>query len=161
MFRAERRQAGLRMKHLNSSDWRASTHMKHSSIWKNWSPEHRNERRVERYFAIVSGPGVQSSNRLEVMLALLIPEPSTVFWPLFHRTWSQCDGTWHLRDQLVADLRRHNRQRMGTSFLDADGLKWLRSLTDPIPVFRGCSANRVEGVSWSTDRSIAEGFARG
>jgi hypothetical protein len=34
-------------------------------------------------------------------------------------------------------------------------------LPDKLRVFRGCSRERVLGVAWTTDRQVAEGFARG
>ena len=34
-------------------------------------------------------------------------------------------------------------------------------LPDQVEVFRGCSRPRVRGVSWTTDRDVAAGFAQG
>jgi hypothetical protein len=115
----------------------------------------------KHYVGILSGPGVQSGNRLAVMLALLKYQPSGVFWPVFHETWDHCDGTWGLRHWLAADLRRHNERRLGATYLRGDNRAWLDSLPDPVRVFRGCSRERVKGVSWTTDREIADGFAYG
>jgi hypothetical protein len=35
------------------------------------------------------------------------------------------------------------------------------SLPDPAPVWRGCERGRERGLSWTTDRKVAAGFARG
>lgn len=95
------------------------------------------------------------------MLALLTYQPSGVFWPVFHGTWSHCDGTWHLRHRLHADLLRHHARRPGIDYLQAEGRAWFDGLPDPVPVLRGCSRQRVKGMSWTVERAVAERFAQG
>lgn len=116
---------------------------------------------IAHYAGILSGPGVESGNRLDVMLALLTYQPSAVFWPVFHAGWKHCDGTWELRRRLADDLRRHNARRLGATFLPPDDREWLETFSDPIRVYRGCSRERVKAASWTTDSTVAEGFARG
>jgi len=115
---------------------------------------------IEHYLGILRGPGVESGNRLEVMLALLKFQPSAVFWPVFHRAWPRCHATWEAHEWLETTLLRHNARRTGTNFLADNNKAWFDTLPETIEVFRGCSRQRVRGVSWTTDPTVAEGFAK-
>ncbi len=104
---------------------------------------------------------VSSEERLGVLLTLTQGKPATVFWPAFFRWWNICDDTWHWRNRLLRALRRHNADEPGTSYLSETNRQFLDGLPDPVRVFRGCSRRRARGVSWTTDREIAAGFAKG
>ena len=116
---------------------------------------------IESFNQTLLGGGVQSGNRLDVMLALLTYQPSIIFWPVFHANWTHCDGTEHLSDRLVSDLRRHDTRRRSVPLLRKTDSDWFQSLTNPIRIYRGCSGPRVHRVSWTTEISVAENFARG
>jgi len=45
--------------------------------------------------------------------------------------------------------------------LEADELAFYDALPETIAVWRGCEAGRERGLSWTIDRSVAEGFAIG
>jgi hypothetical protein len=94
-----------------------------------------------------------SSNRLLQLLILVGHAPPTLFWPAFHADWPHCDGTWWIQDLLLGVLRRQAPALISDAFFDA--------LPAQVRVFRGCSRERVRGVSWTLDRRIAEGFAQG
>ena len=47
------------------------------------------------------------------------------------------------------------------AFLQSAQRQFFDTLPPLVQVFRGCSAPRVRGIAWSTERSVAEGFARG
>jgi hypothetical protein len=66
-----------------------------------------------------------------------------------------------LRDELLSELTRRNSEEPGTLYLPDAARRHFEGLPDPIRVFRGTSRARVLGVSWTTDRQLAEGFARG
>lgn len=104
---------------------------------------------------------VNSEERLDVLLALTRCKPAMVFWPVFFDQWPHCDDTWHLRDRLLSELRRHHSEEPGLGYLSDRARAFLDSLPDPVQVFRGCSWRRVMGVSWTTDRSVAAKFAHG
>jgi hypothetical protein len=45
--------------------------------------------------------------------------------------------------------------------MDQDQTELLGRLPNEVEVFRGCSLSRVNAISWTTDREIAEDFAAG
>jgi hypothetical protein len=92
-----------------------------------------------------------SHERILVLLVRLASAPPAIFWPVFAKCWSMCDATWWVRDALLLTLRR---QAPGPALTDD-------AIPERVRVFRGCSHERVLGVSWSTARTVAEGFARG
>jgi hypothetical protein len=84
------------------------------------------------------------------------PPPREIFWPVFCFHWSHCDDTWYLQHYLILALRNH-----APAILSDDEQKSFDALPDPVRVYRGCSRERIKGVSWTTERSMAENFARG
>jgi hypothetical protein len=92
-----------------------------------------------------------SSDRLSVTLALLTGAPGNIFCKVFLEWWNRCDATWHDRDYLL-DLLRHHR---------ADLAARLPDLPPRAAIYRGCSAERVRGVSWTPSEPVAQEFARG
>jgi hypothetical protein len=91
-----------------------------------------------------------SEDRLPVLLDLTAKAPSPLFWLVFEHEWPTCDATWSFRDLLLTRLRRYAPNPLFKSPPD-------QTLT----VWRGCDRDRVLGLSWTTDRKIAQGFARG
>ena len=45
--------------------------------------------------------------------------------------------------------------------MDEAGGEFFDSLPDTVPIYRGCSKERVRGISWTTDRTVAKSFASG
>ena len=84
-----------------------------------------------------------SERRLETILDLCEDVPA-VFAEVFLSEWPLCDDTWRLRRRLLWALRRTE--------LNLPGRR---------TVYRGCSSERVRGVSWTTLPDIALGFALG
>lgn len=109
---------------------------------------------IDRIFEI----GVNSETRLSVMLNLIEDQPAAIVWPVFLRAWPICDATRYQRRDLLRLLRSLSSAR---DFFDADGATFFDRLPDPVTIYRGCSRPRVRGVSWTTDRDVAAGFARG
>ena len=72
--------------------------------------------------------------------------------------WSVCDATWHARTRLLQVLRA---MEPAVPFFSPEQRAFFDALPAQINVFRGCSGPRVRAVSWTTDRTVAEGFARG
>jgi hypothetical protein len=100
-----------------------------------------------------------SHERLMTMLATMGregPPPREIFWPVFCDCWSRCDDTWYLQPYLIPALRNH-----APAILSEDEQKIFDALPDRVRVYRGCSRERINGASWTTDRSVAENFARG
>ena len=97
-----------------------------------------------------------SHERLGVMLMQLDVAPREIFWPVFCDHWSHCDDTWRLRIPLLSFLRMH-----APPILSADEQKIFNALPERVRVFRGCPRERTMGLSWTTERHVAERFAHG
>lgn len=105
---------------------------------------------------------VSSEKRALEMYMLLRGVDTETFWRVFNECWNICDDTWLVRTWLLDDLRHHSRFAPARRFLVHDEDKALFDcLPARIEIFRGCNVNRVRGLSWTTKRKIAEGFAHG
>lgn len=100
-----------------------------------------------------------SSGRLGLALDLLAHETSgAVFWTVLCEIWCSSDNTWNRQAQLRFALVLH--ARTGPRYIPADKQPpndWPQFLK----VWRGCSRERVQSVSWTLDRTVAEKFAWG
>jgi len=99
-----------------------------------------------------------SEYRLLTVLPLIELAPPEIFWPAFLEAWSFCDATWSYRSEI---LRAMKDAGSALAFLAPSQRQFFDTLPTVVRVFRGCSALRVRGIAWSTERSVAEGFARG
>lgn len=108
---------------------------------------------------VLFGQGVDSTNRVRVMIDLMrrVSSPA-VFWRIFILGWSECDDTWSESLVLLRILHEHGS---GAQFLQGEARSFYEGLPDLVPIFRGCSRQRLRGLSWTTNLEIAEGFARG
>jgi hypothetical protein len=105
------------------------------------------------------GPGINSHERCRAMLNVLPRDNPDIVWSVFLGAWSSCDVTWTEKEsvlRMLADtggdaLDHYNNE--SRAFFDA--------LPDTVTVHRGCSLERVDGLAWTTDKAVAEGFARG
>lgn len=102
-----------------------------------------------------------SQQRLPEMLGLIGKSAPFVFWPVFIRNWSMCDDTWPYRKRALASLRKFQRLEYGTNYLLAQAKLTYEAYPKLVPVFRGCSADRMHEIAWTTDKDMAFGFARG
>jgi hypothetical protein len=92
------------------------------------------------------------------VLSLIESAPPEIFWPAFMAEWGKCDRTWDQNRRLLQALKKAGNSFV---FLSPAQRAFLERLPPQVEVFRGCSAPRVRGVAWTTDRMVAEGFARG
>ena len=106
-------------------------------------------------------------NQLEAFLIALYRLPRSlradakVFWPAFLDAWPNCDDTWPWQKHLLEVLGWFGLEWPGSEFLEPDAHAFFDFLPDPVTIFRGCSRPRVRGVSWTTDKAVAEAFACG
>ena len=82
------------------------------------------------------------------------------FWPVFTEMWSCCDSTWENRNAVLKLLRKHAKTREACDRRE-DENAFYNELPERITVYRGCSKMRQRGLAWTTDRGVAEGFAKG
>lgn len=104
---------------------------------------------------------ISSEKRLESFLyEFEIQESGETFWPVFTEMWTICDATWEHRSDVCTLLRRHADTRATYDRREREQT-FFRSLPERLTVYRGCSRMRQRGVSWTTDREVAAGFAKG
>jgi hypothetical protein len=80
---------------------------------------------------------------------------------IFSEIGNMCDAPWPRRS-ILADLLRGARANV--ELFEVLGLAewtWLEALPPIIAVYRGCQRGRERGLSWTTERAVAEGFAKG
>ena len=109
---------------------------------------------LERFF----GAGINSANRLQIMLQELEHHPRSTFWSSFQAVWPTCDDTWFTMDLALEALRWNGP---AVDFLSGADREFYVSLPDMIEVYRGCRLSRLRGLSWTTDRTVAASFALG
>jgi len=115
---------------------------------------------ADEILGVLFGPGVNSENRCGRMLDVLSESgDEDAFWPVFLSAWSRCDDTWNMRHEILDAV-----QECGGGFLrhiSAEDRMIYDHLPRWITAYRGCSRDRIFGLSWTLDRTIAAGFARG
>lgn len=102
-----------------------------------------------------------SQNRAAPLLSALERQPINVFWPILMANWSSCDRMAAQKTGLLRIMTEANKYSPSRPYLSEKAREWFDSLPDPITVYRGCSKWAVRGLSWTTDKEIAEGFSRG
>jgi hypothetical protein len=80
---------------------------------------------------------------------------------IFLEWGNMCDAPWPYRSYIADALRRALAEVTLIELLEAAERTFYVGLPDLVPVWRGCERARERGLSWTTDRVIAEGFARG
>jgi hypothetical protein len=76
--------------------------------------------------------------------------PAAVFWRVLKDVWPSCDKTWVHRDDLLALLREHSPSPL------------VPDAVEPVlTIWRGCSRERMRGLSWTMSDRVAQQFARG
>lgn len=117
--------------------------------------------RAESIIAALFGPGVNSDSRLPLFLELTAGEPSETFWKVFAAVWDSCDATGPWQEGLAAALADHCRRADFRLALSPSDAAWLSALPDRVRIYRGGDRHAIRGLSWTTARHVAEGFARG
>jgi hypothetical protein len=103
------------------------------------------------------------------MISLIAEEPPEIFWPIFAEQWPRCDAAWEWSDVLVLLFQRVGPCPMNYYYADVgfqiDGefyKDFWRDVPEQLTVYRGAARSRIEGaISWTTDKRVAENFARG
>src|SRR5215212_87486 len=85
---------------------------------------------------------LNSKDRLPDLLGVMENMPGPMFWKAMIHTWSVCEDTWQYQDRLLVLLRQHAETapaRIRNALLYDE--------LDDLIVFRGCSRQRVRGIS--------------
>jgi hypothetical protein len=75
--------------------------------------------------------------------------------------WHLCDAPWGVRSDLARLLRSACSEVRVADLLSPDARSFYEGLPALVPVWRGCERGRERGLSWTTDRIVAERFATG
>lgn len=111
----------------------------------------------------VFGYGIDSDNRMFEILRLVnrISGGFSQRLKFIKRTWSAAEdlyqdgGTINYR---LGDIAEHIDFR---SAFTAEEKVWFDGLGDKFTIYRGCLEDRIDGLSWTTDRAVAESYAAG
>jgi hypothetical protein len=72
-----------------------------------------------------------------------------------------CDAPWSNRS-VIADALRYARTGVDLAgLLEPNERDLYMALPDLVSLWRGCEKGRERGLSWTLDRTVAEGFAQG
>lgn len=126
------------------------------------------KRHIKQITDQLFGVGIDSTNRLPAMLYLLndFTMQPEVAWPVFHEVWNCCEPTWEHCDELLEFLEMTEYSFDGKTgcprdYLSSKDKAAFDALPENIQIYRGCSLSNVYGFSWTTERKVAEGFAKG
>jgi hypothetical protein len=102
-----------------------------------------------------------SERRPQEALPLLEAAKPATFWKAFNDCWNIFDDTWQFVPRLLSALRRNAKLAPPYIYMPQESVKIFDALPDEVQVFRGCSRERVAGLSWSLNRDVATGFTHG
>ncbi|MGR3815198.1 MAG: hypothetical protein ACU0AU_13965 [Cognatishimia activa] len=121
------------------------------------------------------GIGINSGDRIDALMDILWGpvgvaqnhQPEAAY-QIFKAVWPSCDNTSHELDRITKTLKLFKDATINPrDFLEGDDLEWFDKLPDTFTAFRGWPHEfdfnyaRIMGVSWTTNREVAEGFAKG
>ena len=106
----------------------------------------------------LTGIGLESEDRAEVMLAIHVQTGADIV-ELCKANWTSCDAFYKWNDEFKEIFIKKNVKVEDTLHMyDRD---WFNSLPEKLTIYRGCTKGRQDGICWTADRSVAEGFAEG
>jgi hypothetical protein len=97
--------------------------------------------------------------RTEAMTYVMIASSPRRALEIFLNWGNACDAPWPFRMYLAAKLRDAINKVALIDLLEPSERACYSALPHLVPVWRGCERGR--GLSWTTDRTVAEGFALG
>jgi len=74
---------------------------------------------------------------------------------------NMCDAPWPDRSYIARALRGALAEVHLDALLEPEEAAFYVALPGLAPIWRGCERGRERGLSWTTNRVVAEGFARG
>ena len=112
----------------------------------------------------ISGPFINSQDTADVLHFFV--EEGYDFITLMRANWTSLDAFSHLTFEFSEEFKLAYDPEMGRYksadeiILDEDR-EWWDALPDQLKIYRGCDKFRTDGLSWTVDRKVAEGFADG
>ncbi|MDE2137929.1 MAG: hypothetical protein KGJ68_10875 [Gammaproteobacteria bacterium] len=94
-----------------------------------------------------------------IRTVVLSPVSRPDWFRLLGSEWSVCDSVWSARGVIRSMLLEASREELDL-MMEPEERAALALLPERFTVYRGCYAVNRAGLSWSTDRSIAERFPR-
>ena len=102
-----------------------------------------------------------SCNRTEAMALMMILSSAERSLRIFLNWGNMCDAPWAFRSTLADQLRSAIARVELCDFLEPEERAFYSELPSLIAIWRGCERGRERGLSWTTNRTVAEGFAQG
>lgn len=109
------------------------------------------------------GPRTNSQDRTWLILGLLkrLTGGYGERVAFFKDHWSYTDAAYELGGTILFQFGSFESCQRFWSYLTDDENTWISSLDDEFAIYRGCDESKIDGTSWTTVRSAAEGFAHG
>lgn len=125
----------------------------YESLVRSGAPEVETLESLEEYLYLLS-----SVDRGNVFLTITQNLPADLFWKALHRYWNGFDRIDHVSYEQRFEECRDAWQ---ADYLPERDAATFNALPKEIEVFRGQCRTHPIGVSWTTSRTVAEGFAKG
>jgi len=103
------------------------------------------------------GLGVNSYNRMEVVLGNRSVMERRAWFAQLGEEWSGCDNIASYRAELRRIMRRANSNDLD-AMMTREEVDALAQMPPRVDVWRGCYRVNRAGLSWATDRAIAARF---
>jgi hypothetical protein len=101
-----------------------------------------------------------SAERPELLVQFLSNCTPDILWPVLLAEFSSCGRTWFYMPELRR-LAESAKQPSCAQYLSGAALTRFDRMPSRIRVYRGCSRARIDGLSWTINRAVAESFAYG
>jgi hypothetical protein len=100
------------------------------------------------------GPGVDSFNRIEVVLRNRSVMPALDWFQQLGEAWPSCDGLWRYKVLLRAVLSGAAPEELG-AMMTPEELSARAALPERVEVWRGCYSINRTGLSWTLGQEVA------
>ncbi|MCM2371092.1 hypothetical protein [Aporhodopirellula aestuarii] len=102
--------------------------------------------------------GAPRSNRLRAFAEITAQIANEDYWRLLAKVYIDSENTGQMLElyKIYFASKRPGREHM----MNTDERSFLAKLPSVIPVYRGHTHRKNQGLSWTLDRNIAEWFAR-
>lgn len=103
-----------------------------------------------------------SYERTEAMVYVMCStQNATDQMKVFLEWGNMCDAPWRWRSIIADLLRRACSEVSVAEVLPPDARSIYDALPDLVSIWRGCEQGRERGLHWTTDKAVAERFAKG